>query len=93
MNGFGGAGAFSDGKYNLTNDFGGTLYKYIGKKQAMELMRYVDEINVQPRRREYQALFHRRNSAFKTKLCLQCNLQPAGRFRAPSGHGHQLRAS
>ena len=39
MNGFGGAGAFSDGKYNLTNDFGGTLYEYIGKKQAMELMR------------------------------------------------------
>ena len=35
MNGFGGAGAFSDGKYNLTNDFGGTLYEYIGKKQAM----------------------------------------------------------
>ena len=26
MNGFGGAGAFSDGKYNITNDFGGTLY-------------------------------------------------------------------
>ena len=25
MSGFGGAGAFSDGKYNLTNDFGGTL--------------------------------------------------------------------
>ena len=46
MNGFGGAGAFSDGKYNLTNDFGGTLYEYIGKKQAMELMHYVDEINV-----------------------------------------------
>ena len=46
MNGFGGAGAFSDGKYNITNDFGGTLYKYIGKKQALELMRYVDEINM-----------------------------------------------
>ena len=42
MNGFGGAGAFSDGKYNLTNDFGGTLYEYIGKKQAMELMHYVE---------------------------------------------------
>ena len=27
MNGFGGAGAFSDGKYNITNDFGGTLYE------------------------------------------------------------------
>ena len=46
MSGFGGAGAFSDGKYNITNDFGGTLYEYIGKKQALELMRYVDEINV-----------------------------------------------
>ncbi len=45
MNGFGGAGAFSDGKYNITNDFGGTLYKYIGRKQAIDLMNYVDEIN------------------------------------------------
>ena len=27
MSGFGGAGAFSDGKYNITNDFGGTLYE------------------------------------------------------------------
>ena len=31
MSGFGGAGAFSDGKYNITNDFGGTLHEYIGK--------------------------------------------------------------
>ncbi len=46
MSGFGGAGAFSDGKYNITNDFGGTLYKYIGKKQALELMYYVDDINL-----------------------------------------------
>ena len=46
MSGFGGAGAFSDGKYNITNDFGGTLYEYIGKKQALELMRYVDDINM-----------------------------------------------
>ena len=36
MSGFGGAGAFSDGKYNITNDFGGTLYEYIGKKSALE---------------------------------------------------------
>ena len=36
MSGFGGAGAFSDGKYNITNDFGGTLYSYIGKKKALE---------------------------------------------------------
>ena len=46
MSGFGGAGAFSDGKYNITNDFGGTLYEYIGKKQALDLMKYVDEINL-----------------------------------------------
>lgn len=46
MSGFGGAGAFSDGKYNITNDFGGTLYEYLGKEQAMELMHYVDDINM-----------------------------------------------
>ncbi len=46
MSGFGGAGAFSDGKYNITNDFGGTLFEYIGKQQAIDLMRYVDDINM-----------------------------------------------
>ncbi len=46
MSGFGGAGAFSDGKYNITNDFGGTLYEYIGKQKALELMHYVDDINL-----------------------------------------------
>lgn len=46
MSGFGGAGAFSDGKYNITNDFGGTLYEYIGRKEAIDLMEYVDEINL-----------------------------------------------
>lgn len=45
MNGFGGAGAFSDGKYNITNEFGGTLYEHVGEKEAIELMEYVDEIN------------------------------------------------
>ncbi len=46
MSGFGGAGAFSDGKYNITNQFGGTLYEYVGKQEAIDLMRYVDEINL-----------------------------------------------
>ncbi|MGN0427909.1 MAG: NAD(P)/FAD-dependent oxidoreductase [Agathobacter sp.] len=46
MNGFGGAGAFSDGKYNITNDFGGTLHEYIGRENALKLMEYVDKINV-----------------------------------------------
>ena len=44
MSGFGGAGAFSDGKYNITNDFGGTLYEHIGKKKAIELMEYQKDV-------------------------------------------------
>lgn len=47
MSGFGGAGAFSDGKYNITNDFGGTFFEYVGKEKAIELMRYVDDINME----------------------------------------------
>ena len=46
MSGFGGAGAFSDGKYNITNQFGGTLYEYVGKQEAIDLMKYVDQINL-----------------------------------------------
>ena len=46
MSGFGGAGAFSDGKYNITNRFGGTLYQYVGSSEAIELMQYVDTINL-----------------------------------------------
>lgn len=44
MNGYGGAGSLSDGKYNITNNFGGDLYKYIGYNEAIELMNYVDEV-------------------------------------------------
>lgn len=72
MSGFGGAGAFSDGKYNITNDFGGTLYEYIGKKQAIELMEYVDRINMEFGG-EGAKLYSTAGSNFK-KLCLQNNL-------------------
>lgn len=44
MNGYGGAGTLSDGKYNITTKFGGDLHAYIGKDKAMELMEYVDEV-------------------------------------------------
>ena len=47
MSGFGGAGAFSDGKYNITNDFGGSLHTHIGKSKAIKLMKYVDELNME----------------------------------------------
>ena len=72
MNGFGGAGAFSDGKYNITNQFGGTLYEYIGKAKALELMRYVDGINL-AHGSEGTRLYSTANSAIK-KLCLQNGL-------------------
>jgi len=72
MNGFGGAGAFSDGKYNITNEFGGTLHEYIGKQRALELMRYVDEINVAHGGGKTK-LYSTANSAFKTE-CLRNNL-------------------
>ncbi len=72
MNGFGGAGAFSDGKYNLTNEFGGTLHEYIGKQKAMELMRYVDDINVACGGAGTK-LYTTADSSFK-RLCLQNNL-------------------
>ncbi|MBQ8898166.1 MAG: NAD(P)-binding protein [Clostridia bacterium] len=72
MSGFGGAGAFSDGKYNITNDFGGTLYEYIGKKQALDLMRYVDEINLRYGG-EGTKLYSTAGTRFKTQ-CIQHDL-------------------
>ena len=72
MSGFGGAGAFSDGKYAITNDFGGTLYEHIGKYDAIQLMKYVDKINL-----SYGAdntkMYSTANSKFK-KICTQNKL-------------------
>ena len=72
MSGFGGAGAFSDGKYNITNEFGGTLHEYIGKKKAMELMRYVDDINMS-HGGEGTRMYSTGDTKFK-KICIQNNL-------------------
>ena len=73
MSGFGGAGAFSDGKYNITNAFGGTLYEHIGRDTAIDLMKYVDDINV-----EYcgegTKMYSTAGTKFK-KLCMQNKLQ------------------
>ena len=73
MSGFGGAGAFSDGKYNITNDFGGTLYEHIGKKNALDLMRYVDEINVAYGGQDTK-MYSTAGTKFK-KLCMQNKLK------------------
>jgi len=73
MSGFGGAGAFSDGKYNITNDFGGTLHEYIGKREAIRLMEYVDEINL-AHGGEGTKLYSTASTSIK-KLCMQNKLK------------------
>lgn len=72
MHGFGGAGAFSDGKYNITNDFGGSLHEYIGKEKSLELMRYVDDINME-NGGSGAKLYSTTDTAIK-KLCMQNQL-------------------
>lgn len=73
MCGFGGAGAFSDGKYNITNAFGGTLYEHIGRDTAIDLMKYVDEINIE-HGGEGTKMYSTAGTKFK-KLCMQNKLQ------------------
>ena len=72
MSGFGGAGAFSDGKYNITNDFGGTLHEFIGKEKAIKLMNYVDSVNLS-HGGEGTKLYSTANTSIK-KICMQNKL-------------------
>ncbi|MFC4599774.1 NAD(P)/FAD-dependent oxidoreductase [Cohnella hongkongensis] len=44
--GFGGAGAYSDGKFNITTEFGGWLTDYLPPSRVLNLIRYVDDINL-----------------------------------------------
>ena len=45
-NGFGGAGAFSDGKFNITSEFGGWMTDYLDEDLVEDLICYVDNINL-----------------------------------------------
>ena len=72
MNGYGGAGTLSDGKYNITTQFGGELHKYIGEKEAMELMEYVDSVLCSMGGDEAK-LFSTANKVLKTE-CLKYDL-------------------
>lgn len=44
VSGWGGAGAYSDGKLTLSPEIGGNLHKYIGWKRLTELIKYADSI-------------------------------------------------
>ncbi len=65
-NGYGGAGSLSDGKYNITNNFGGELWSYVGKNEAMDLMQYVDSILCSMGGSEAK-LYSTHNSVLKSK--------------------------
>ncbi len=66
MEGFYGAGGFSDGKFNITNNFGGELYKFVGRDKAISLMWEVDDINLAMGGREAK-LYSTENSKLKTE--------------------------
>lgn len=44
--GFGGAGAYSDGKFNITSEFGGWMMDYMPNDEVEKLIEYVDSINL-----------------------------------------------
>lgn len=44
--GFGGSGAYSDGKFNITSEFGGWMTDYLDEDEVIELIKYVDSINL-----------------------------------------------
>lgn len=44
--GFGGAGAYSDGKFNITTEFGGWMTDYLSDEKVLELIKRVDDINL-----------------------------------------------
>lgn len=46
ISGWGGAGAFSDGKLTLSPDVGGMLDKYLTSEQLLGMIKYVDDIFV-----------------------------------------------
>lgn len=90
MCGFGGAGAFSDGKYNITNDFGGTLFEKIGANKAIQLMKDADKINhdfytfnaskedlgiSQIANKDYPPLFSSKENEEIKKECIKNNLR------------------
>lgn len=42
--GFGGAGAYSDGKFNITSEFGGWLTDYLSTDEVEDIIQYVDDL-------------------------------------------------
>ena len=45
--GFGGSGAYSDGKFNITSEFGGWMTEILPSNEVLDLIKYVDKINLE----------------------------------------------
>ena len=77
--GMAGAGAFSDGKFPITNEFGGTLWEKVGKDISLEYQKQIDDCNHEFFRRsltdinKWPKLYSSANSIYK-KICTQHNL-------------------
>lgn len=70
MTGMAGAGAFSDGKFNITNEFGGWLPEFIGNEKSLKYMELADEILVSLGATDYR---YKPNNELK-QLCLEQDL-------------------
>ena len=42
--GFGGAGAYSDGKFNITTEFGGWLQEYMDPDDLLKIINYISKL-------------------------------------------------
>lgn len=78
MSGVAGAGAFSDGKFPITNDFGGSLWEKIGKEESLALQEEVDKINQDlfsktQKLEDFPKRYSSKDSIYK-KICTQHNL-------------------
>ena len=76
--GIGGSGIWSDGKFPITNDFGGNLWELIGKEKSLELQRLVDQYNKKAYEEagfdDFPKLFSSKGSIYK-KICTQHGLK------------------
>ena len=78
MSGVAGAGAFSDGKFPITNDFGGSLWEKIGKEESLALQEEVDKINQKlfsktQNPEDFPKRYSSKDTVYK-KICTQHNL-------------------
>lgn len=79
MEGISGCGAFSDGKYPITNDFGGNLWEKVSKEKSLNLQKQIDDLNHElytraTNKNDFPRLYSSKETVYR-KICIQHNLQ------------------